>query len=98
MKSLKDPITEDAEVTFGDGNYFDFNDEISIRTTRFTDSVDDKFGPVTPPKATVSTSSSPISILKSSSSKLVCSEISTEYRIEDLESSMNNLNTKLDLK
>ena len=96
MKSLKDLITEDAEFTSGDGNHFDFNDEISIKITRFADSVDDKVGPFTPPTATPSTSSLPISILKSSNSKSVCSEISIESRIEDLESSMNSLNTKLD--
>ena len=98
MKSLKDLITEDAEFTSGDGNHFDFNDEISIKITRFADSVDDKVGPFTPPTATPSTSSLPISILKSSNSKSVCSEISIESRIEDLESSMNSLNTKLDKK
>ena len=42
LSAMNSPILEDAEVSFGDGDHFNFNEEVSIKTTRFANEDNNK--------------------------------------------------------
>jgi len=102
MGALKSPISEDSAVKFNDGNQFNFNDEVSIKTTRFasneksTTSAGSAIS--TPPQIkNAVTPTSLVSILRTIGSSSVYSEVSQETRyLDDLKSNVTNVNTKLD--
>ena len=84
LTALNTSIDEAQSVTFQDGAAFDFNDTLSLNTTRVNGTA-----PLThatsPPRA-------PVSILKSSPDNMsVTSEVTTQTRIEDLETSVEKL-------
>ena len=87
LTALDASLDENQSVTFKEGVHFDFNDDISLNTTRVTSPKE---------KQSVSTtrtcSTSTKSILKSpSSDRSVTSEVTTETRLDDLESSVSKL-------
>jgi len=102
MGSLKIPISEDSAVKLNDGNQFNFNDEVSMKTTRFAS--DEKsttsagYAMSTPPQGKyVAVPISPVSILRPTGGSLVYSGVSQEkHRLGGLESNVTNINTKLD--
>jgi len=102
MGALKSPISEESAVKFSDINQFNFNNEVSIKTTRFasdeesTTSVGSAIS--NPPQGKdAATPASPVSILRPTRGSLVYSEVSQETRrLGDLESNVTNINTKLD--
>ena len=99
MGDLESPIAEDTEVKFGDGDHFNFNEEVSIKTTRFELDSPGKDGTSTPSPSTTrtaNTSRSPVSILRPSCAKSIASEITNDSRIDDLENGVANLTGKLD--
>ena len=100
LGDLKSPIAEDSEVIFGDGDHFNFNEEVSIKTTRFEADSPTKEGtsPSSPSTdRTASTSRSPVFILRTSCTKSIASKITNDSRIDDLENGVTNLTGKLDL-
>jgi len=102
MRALKSPISEDSSVKISDRNQFNFNDEVSIKTTRFAS--DEKSttsagsAMSTPPqRKNVAAPTSPVSILRTAGGLSVYSEVSQETRyLGDLKSNVTNINTKLD--
>ena len=84
LTALDTSIDETQSVTFQDGAAFDFNDTLSLNTTRIPGTASLSHA-TSPPRASVS-------ILKSSpDSMTVTSEVTTETRIEDLETSVEKL-------
>jgi len=89
-------------VNFSDENQFNFNDEVSIKTTRFssdeksTTSVGSTMS--APPQGKhLAAPTLPVSILRPTGGSPVYSEVSQETRrLGDLESNVTNINTKLD--
>ena len=99
LGDLESPIAEDSAVKFGGGDHFNFNEEVSIKTTRFEMDSPGKEGTSTPSPSTArtaSTSKSPVSILRPSCAKSIASEITNDSRIDDLENGVANLTGKLD--
>ena len=87
MTALDASLDENQSVTFKEGVHFDFNDDISLNTTRIN-TAEDKRSPSTPRHRPSSTKS----ILKSpSSDRSITSEVTTETRIDDLENSVTKL-------
>ena len=100
LGDLESPIAEDSEVTFGNGDHFNFNDEVSIKTTRFASDTLIKDCTSTPSPSTArtaNTSMSSVSILRPSCAKSIASEITNDSRIDDIENGVANLTGKLDL-
>jgi len=99
---LKSPSSEDSAVKFNDGNQFNFNDEVSLKTTRFasdeksTTSAESAMS--TPPQGkNAAAPTSHVFILWPTGGSSVYSEVSQETRrLGDLESNVTNINTKLD--
>ena len=86
LTALDNSLDETQSVTFQDGAEFDFNDTLSLNTTRLNGTTTSSTTN-SPPRA-----SAPVSILKSSpDSMTVSSEVTTETRIEDLETSVEKL-------
>ena len=84
LSALDTSVDETQSVTFQDGAEFDFNDTLSLNTTRVNGTTA-LSNPTSPTRA-------PVSILKSSpDSMTVNSEVTTETRIEDLETSVEKL-------
>jgi hypothetical protein len=84
LSALDTTVDETQSVTFQDGAEFDFNDTLSLNTTRVNGTTA-LSNPTSPTRA-------PVSILKSSpDSMTVNSEVTTETRIEDLETSVEKL-------
>ena len=84
LTALNTSVDETQSVTFQDGAAFDFNDTLSLNTTRVNGTTA-LSNPTSPTRA-------PVSILKSSpDSMTVNSEVTTETRIEDLETSVEKL-------
>ena len=84
LPTLDTSVDETQSVTFQDGEAFDFNDTLSLNTTRINGT--------TPITQTTSPTRAPVSILKSSPDSLsVTSEVTTQTRIEDLETSVEKL-------
>ena len=86
LTALDNSLDENTSVTFRDGVNFDFNDEISVKTTRVTDKegTSSKHRPNSP-KNTKSILRSP------SGDRSVTSEVTTETRLDDLESTVCEL-------
>lgn len=84
LTALDTSVDETQSVTFQDGAAFDFNDTLSLNTTRVNGT--------TPITQATSPTRAPVSILKSSPDSMsVTSEVTTQTRIEDLETSVEKL-------
>ena len=84
LTALDTSVDETQSVTFQDGAAFDFNDTLSLNTTRVNG--------IAPITQATSPTRAPVSILKSSPDNMsVTSEVTTQTRIEDLETSVEKL-------
>ena len=87
MTALDASLDENQSVTFKEGVHFDFNNDISLNTTRIHSPIDK---PSVSTSRTCSTTTK--SILKSpSSDRSITSDFTTKTRLEDLESSVSKL-------
>ena len=77
----------ESKITFNDGVHFNFNDEVSVNTTRIsgTDSLPSPLTQTENPRSPIT------SVLKSSSSTSVTSEMTADSRIKSLESGMEQI-------
>jgi hypothetical protein len=77
----------ESKITFTDGVHFNFNDEVSVNTTRIsgTDSLPSPLTQNDNPRSPIT------SVLKSSSSTSVTSEMTADSRIKSLESGMEQI-------
>lgn len=100
MDTINHPISEDAEVPFGDGKHFNFDNEVSVKTTRFSATTMDELrkddyskDASTSTDVTEHTTQPPI--LRDSSGSTVASEMSSNTRLADLESTFATVNEKI---
>ena len=89
--SSLEPLDESKEVEFQDGTAFNFDGELSIKTTRSTTSNQDDDDDASHHSHT----SKPASILRSAGTS-VTSDMTENTRIDDLECSLARLDTKFD--
>ena len=86
---LDNSLDENISVKFQEGVNFDFNEDISLTTTRIIEG-DEKSPTKTRPTSTRGTRS----ILRSpTGDRSVTSEVTTETRLDDLESTVSELRT-----
>ena len=89
LTALDNSLDENISVKFQEGVNFDFNEDISLTTTRIIEG-DGK----SPTKTRTTSTKGTRSILKSpTGDRSVTSEVTTETRLDDLESTVSELHT-----